>query len=169
MQKILIAILTALFIVLFAEVGFYLWFKTPRNQSSSLPTIACITPTPFPNPAINPQTWRSFSVLHQGTVKSSLVATEFQGKVTELVFDKDGYAFKVRLLGSNNQSNAFMFLKPELPRLLFFQKDSQGKTTTMDINQLQLGDTVLYSEIVDLTKSISSNFVGGKIIKLLPI
>lgn len=168
MQKLLLMVLAFLVVVFIAEAGIFVWFKTttlPATKLSSSIEI-CATPTPFPDAAINPQTLQTLSALHQGTVKSSTVITQHEGKITELEFDTRNYALKFRILGEHNQSNAFIFFNFELSKLQFAKKDSQGKETTMDKKELQIGDTISMSLTTDLTKSLRSNLITGKIVKL---
>lgn len=181
-RKILNIILIILLVTTVIEIGYLFIPKTGINwnkllkpstgesvKTAGLPANSvCPTPTPLFSPndsrlLLLTQLKNDF----QGNLVSSTLSNKFQGKIISITNAQPGKSYKVKivLIGKDNNHLPFFFNDNDL-RLASVSEVLNGKTQSINLNSLKIGDQITLEATIDLTKNMDNNTVGIKIIKL---
>lgn len=167
-NKLLLGILIVLFIVLFGELFFYLYYL-PKKQLSSLPTTSTKAPESITSTnagGLDEQADQMRLVeikniqneIKQGFIFSSILITQYKGKISNIdlkggLTPTSKYPYRTLLIlkNENNEEFFYYFLEAYLKKTTVFKVVGEKKEP-MNFDDLKIGDDIIITGTYDATQ-----------------
>lgn len=167
-NKFLIGTLIILFILLFGELFFYLYYLPTKQLSSSL---AIPTKTPeaitsadsrvsdemFDKSRLN-EIRNMYNEIKQGFILSSIIVTQYKGKVSNIdlkggLTPQSKFLYKTLLVlkNENNEEFFYYFMEAYLKKTTVFKVVGEKKEP-MNFDDLKIGDDIIITGTYDATQ-----------------
>lgn len=175
LPKFLSLIFIVLLLVVFAEIGYYLYIQFSKSSNTqiaqnnqrdvSVPSLSLITPTPVtPADQALPNSFIDYMKKQKKDLLiSASLTTKFQGKITMLdtkgginpLNESNKFQYKLLLTIQGEKLNARSFAYNE--RGLALAKIVKAGSGDMKIDELKVGDNIALTETYDILKKCAND------------